>query len=193
MLIVSELRPNYTTALFTSAGVLSLALAFGAQSLIKDFVNGIFIIIENQFRVGDIISVDKLTGTVEAITIRITVLRDIDGSVHHIPNGLITVSTNKTMDYGRINESIIVSDNANVDTLSKIIDDIGAKMAKDPQFSKKLQEPPRYDSVIGLDTNGDLIVRITAKTDPSEQNKVRSEIFKQLKIAAIKHKIKIHT
>lgn len=193
ILIIGELRPSYSGTLFASAGIIGLAIGFGSQSLIKDFVNGLFIIIENQFRVGDLVTLDKVSGTVEAITLRTTILRDVDGSVHHIPNGTITLSTNKTADYGRINENLVLGENTTVEKFTKIINQIGKEMLADPKFEPKLLEAPRFDKVLGIDSKGDLMVRITAKTAPSQQARVRSELYKRLKETGEKNKLKFHT
>ncbi len=95
IMIISELGID-TGPLLASAGVLGVALGFGAQSLIKDFMNGMFIIIENQYRVGDEVKIGETSGVVESITIRTTTLRGKNGSLHHVPNGAISVTTNLT-------------------------------------------------------------------------------------------------
>lgn len=193
LLIISEIRPNYAGTLFASAGIIGVAIGFGAQSLIKDFMSGIFIILENQYRVGDTVTLDKVSGTVEGITMRTTILRDADGSVHHVPNGTITVTTNKTMDYGRMNELLVVDADTDLDKFEKMINNIGKEMADMPDFESRLSQPPRFDRVNGLDAKGDLIVRITAKTSPSDQWKVKSEFYRRLRASAKKTNIKLHT
>ena len=94
--------------LFASAGILGVAFGFGAQSLVQDFLSGLFIISENQYRVGDIIDIEGASGTVERIGARSTVLRDADGNVHYFPNGMIQHVINKTMDYSMARFSINV-------------------------------------------------------------------------------------
>lgn len=96
IMIVSELGLD-TAPLLASAGVLGVALGFGAQSMVKDFTTGVFIIAENQYRVGDTVGIGDVVGTVELITLRTTILRDDKGYVHHVPNGTITVTTNRSM------------------------------------------------------------------------------------------------
>lgn len=193
LLVVSEVRPNYAGTLFASAGIIGVALGFGAQSLIKDFMSGIFIILENQYRVGDTVTLDKVSGTVEGISMRTTTLRDADGSVHHVPNGTITVTTNKTMDYGRMNELLVVGADTDLDKFEAMINKIGKDMISMPELETKLSEPPHFDRVNGIDAKGDIIVRITAKTTPSAQWRVKSEFYKRLRASAKKANISFHS
>ncbi len=120
IMIISELGVN-TAPLLASAGIFGIALGFGAQSLIKDLVSGIFIITENQYRVGDVIELGNVSGIVEAITIRTTVLRDQSGNQHHVPNGSIVRTTNKTMGFGGIDENIVVGADTDIQKLVEII------------------------------------------------------------------------
>ena len=179
--------------------ILVVALGIGAQSLIRDLVNGMFIVIENQYRVGDIVELNGLAGagsakgTVESITMRTTTLRDDDGSVHHVPNGTIAISTNKTVDYGRLHELVIVDGDSDLDAFELLVNDVGKKLADDPEYKEKITDAPRFDKVLGLNEEGDFMIRITAKTAPSEQWKVRSEMFRLLKKEATKQKIKLHS
>lgn len=193
LLIISELRPAYAAPLFASAGIIGVALGFGAQNLIKDFISGMFIIIENQYRVGDTVQLDKVGGTVEAVTMRTTVLRDSDGSVHHVPNGTITMTTNKTMDYGRMNDLIVIDGEADVEKFEQLVNKIGAELNSDPSFKDKLTEPPHFDKVHGLNDKGDVVVRVTAKTRPAIHPRLRSEFYKRLRKTATKQNIKIYT
>ncbi len=95
--------------LFASAGIIGVAFGFGAQSLVKDFLSGVFIISENQYRVGDIIEIDGFGGTVERIGVRSTVMRDVEGNVHFFPNGIVQHVINKTMGYSRVHFTISVA------------------------------------------------------------------------------------
>lgn len=179
-----------TGPLLASAGILGLALSFGAQSLVKDFTTGIFIIMENQYRVGDIVDIGGVSGTVEHVTMRTTVLRDLNGYVHHVPNGLIEVSTNKTVGYSRINEEIVVDFESDIDRVEHIINHVGEEMAALPQYQKIIQEPPAFSSVKGYAVNG-LRVGILGKTKPGEQWAVRTDMYKRLKKAFDKAGIEI--
>lgn len=187
--IANEMGIN-TGPLLASAGILGLALSFGAQSLVKDFTTGIFIILENQYRVGDVVDIGGVTGTVEHVTMRTTILRDLNGYVHHVPNGLIEVSTNKTVGYSRINEEIVVGFDSDMDRVEHIINHVGEEMAALPEYKKIIQEPPAFSSVKGYAVNG-LRVGILGKTKPGEQWAVRTDMYKRLKKAFDKANIEI--
>lgn len=187
IMIIAEMGIN-TGPLLASAGVLGVALGFGAQSLIKDFVSGIFIITENQYRVGDVVKLGDVTGVVEGITIRTTIVRDLHGDLHHIPNGTITLTTNKTMGFGRINEDITVAFDTDLEQLAHVIDHVGEELAAMPEFEHKIKDPPKLASVRGFSKDG-LVVKILGKTAPSSEWQVRSEMYKKLKAAFDRHKI----
>lgn len=188
MFIVSELKPGYTAALFTSAGIIGVALGFGSQSLVKDFVSGIFIIFENQYRVGDIVTLNDITGKVEAITVRTTMLRDLDGYVHHIPNGSITVTTNRTMDYGRINEDLKVKANTDIKLIEKVVNEAGKKLASQSKYKSQFHEAPHFDRIVSIDSSG-ITFKVLGKVDLSAQDEARSELLLAIKQAFDKAKI----
>lgn len=189
MMIVNELGVD-TGPLLASAGIVGIALGFGAQSFIKDFVSGVFIIVENQYRVGDIIQINDIDGVVEAITIRTTVLRDLDGNLHHVPNGSIVVTTNKTMDYGRINEDIIVGFDTDIEQLEHIINHTGAQLAAVAEFKDDIMDPPHFARVTGFNERG-MSVKILGKTTPGEQWRIKGELYKRLKKSFDKHNIEL--
>jgi small conductance mechanosensitive channel len=196
ILIVGEINPKLTTALFASAGLIGVAFGFGAQSLIRDLTTGIFIILENQYRIGDEVTITAgmgmgdVEGIVEDLTIRTTVLRDLSGNVHHVPNGNIGITSNKTLGYSRMNENIEVALTTDLDELERIIKDIGKQLASDPELEPKILEPPYLASVKGFTEDG-VIVRVSAKTTPAAQWKVRSEFYKHLKLALKRHRIRL--
>ena len=190
LLIVSELKPSYAATLFTSAGIIGFGLAFGAQSLIKDFINGMFIIFENQYRVGDIVTINNVSGKVEGITIRTTIIRDLNGFVYHIPNGTITLTTNQTMDYGRIYEDIKVKPDTDIPLLEKTINEAGKKIAEIPKFEHKISEPPSFERVSSISSDG-ITVKVLGKVSLPEQKQIKSEFLKQLKKEFEKAKIKM--
>lgn len=167
------------TPLVASAGVLGVAIGFGAQTLIKDFLSGVFIIIENQYRVGDVVEIDKAIGTVEHITMRSTVLRDNDGSVHYIPNGSISHAINKTMGFAKINVSIEVPASTDVDELSDVIDKIGAKMADEEKWKNRIMEPAHFLGIESFSTST-FEVTIVGKTQPTAQWSVTGELRRRL-------------
>lgn len=181
ILIINELGID-TGPLVASAGVVGIALGFGAQSLIKDFVSGIFIISENQYRIGDVVRIGSETGTVETITIRTTTLRDLDGNVHHVPNGSIVTTTNMTSGFSRINEDIIVSADADVARIEKIINDVGQRLAKMEKYEKNIIEAPAFDRIDGFVANG-MVVKILAKVVDGEQWEIKGQLYRMLRKA----------
>jgi len=196
LLIVGELYPEGRTALFTSAGVLGVVIGFGAQNLIKDIVTGLFIITENQYRIGDEVTLiaamglGKIEGQVEDLTIRTTVLRDLSGNVHHIPNGNIGVTTNKTLGFSRMNEEIVVAFDTDLAKLEKVIKKVGEDMQAMPDMQNRIIEPPYLASVKGFSDDG-VAVRVLAKTNAAAQWKTRSEFYRLLQKAFEKNHIKL--
>ncbi len=196
LLIIGELYPGARTTLFTSAGVLGAIIGFGAQSLIKDLMTGIFIISENHYRIGDEVTLvsgmglGKTDGRVEDLTIRTTVLRDMSGNVHHIPNGSIGVTTNKTLGYSQLNEELVVQFDTDIDKLAKVIKKVGEDLQSLPQMQSRIIEPPYLDGVKGFTDKG-IAVRILAKTNAAAQWKTRSEFYQLLQKALAKNKIKV--
>jgi small conductance mechanosensitive channel len=188
-MIINELGIN-TAPLLASAGVAGLAIGFGAQSLIKDFVSGIFIITEHQYRVGDIVEIGLVQGTVEAITIRTTIIRDLNGDLHHVPNGTITVTTNKTMDFGSINEDIIVAGDTDLTKLEHIINHVGEEVAAMPELKDMIREAPYFSSVKGFDPLG-IRVKVMGKTTTGDAWRVKSEFYRRLAKAFDKQGIEI--
>ena len=190
ILIIGEINPSYTTALFASAGLIGVALGFGAKDLINDFMSGIFIITENQYRVGDVIEIGGVSGVVEDITIRTTVLRDLAGDVHHIPNGTIKLTTNMTLGFSGIDENVVVGYDTDIDRLKHLINHLGEQMAADAEFQKKIIEPIRFLRVDGFGDNG-IIIKIVGKTASGEQWLIKGELYERLYKALKQHKIDI--
>lgn len=174
--------PNIGSALaplFASAGIIGVAIGFGAQSLIKDFLSGIFIISENQYRVGDIIDIDGFSGTVERIGTRSTVLRDVDGNVHYFPNGMVQHVINKTMDYSMARFTMLLHHETDINTVADIIDTMGKALAEEEKWKDKILSPPAFVSV-GEITGGSVEVIVAGKTQPSDQWGVVSEMRRRL-------------
>jgi len=178
------------TPLLAGASVLGVALGFGAQSIVKDLLTGLFIIIENQYRVGDVVDIDGAAGSVEQITIRSTIIRDGDGNVHYLPNGTIAHVINKTMGYSKVNFAIAVTADTNIDDLAEIINQVGEKLAVEKAWKDKVLEPPHFLN-IGNFTDTALEARIIGKTQPSQQWAVTGELRKRLLAAFTKHDIKL--
>jgi moderate conductance mechanosensitive channel len=188
ILILGEINPSYANVLFASAGLLTVAIGFGAKDLINDFMTGIFIISEGQYRVGDAIEIAGVSGVVEAITVRTTVLRDIDGHVHYVPNGDIIVSTNKTLGFSRINEDISFALDTDIDRLTHVIDHVGEELAADPDFKNKVKKAPKVAQVVGYGPSG-IIVKITGTVGESDKPAVISSLYTRLHKAFAKNDI----
>ena len=124
-MILSEMGVNIGP-LLAAAGVAGLAIGFGGQYLIRDIVAGIFIILENHYRVGDVVCLDDVCGVVEDVSIRMTTLRDLDGTVHNIPHGTVQRSANKSKDFARVNMNIGISYDADLDQVIEVINRVGA-------------------------------------------------------------------
>lgn len=190
-LIFQQIFPKVDlTPFFASAGIVGIAIGFGAQSLIKDFLSGIFIITENQYRVGDIVDLEGAAGTVERITIRSTVLRDASGNVHFMPNGEILHVINKTMGFSKINFTLAVDPETDIDKLARVIDETGEKMYKDEKWNELLLEAPHFLNV-GTVSDMALEVTIIGKTNPSKQWSATGELRKRLIKAFEKNKIEL--
>ncbi len=181
--ILNDAIPNINFApLFASAGILGVALGFGAQSLVKDFLSGVFIISENQYRVGDIIEIDGSSGTVERIGTRSTVIRDADGNVHYFPNGMVQHVINKTMGYSMARFSIGVHPSSDLDTVIAIINSTGQGLAKEEKWKNKVLEAPAFVSV-GEFTATSVTLFIAGKCQPSDQWSITAEMRQRLLIA----------
>ncbi len=188
-IILSELGINIAPIL-TGAGVAGLAVGFGAQNLVRDIIAGLFVLLENQYSKGDVVEIGGKTGLVKDINLRRTVLRDLDGIVHTIPNGEVTTASNFTQDYSKINMNIGVAYETNLDHAIKVINEVGEKLAKDKEFAPKIEEAP---NVLRVDNLGDSAIelKIVGTTKPIEQWAVMGELRKRLKEAFDKEGIEI--
>jgi small conductance mechanosensitive channel len=167
--------------ILASVGVLGLAVSFGAQSLVKDIITGTFMLLEGQFGIGDVISVGDASGAVEKITLRTTVLRDLNGAVHIIPNGEITRVTNLTKAWSRAVLDIGVAYREDVDRVIAVLEDEGERFHQDPQWRELLLDPPE---VLGVESFADsaMVIRMLARTLPEKQWNVGRELRRRIKI-----------
>lgn len=190
LMILQELGVDITP-LIAGAGIAGVALGFGAQSIVKDSLTGLFIIFENQYRVGDVVMVNSTTaGVVEKITLRATVLRDLDGMVHHVPNGTINLATNMTMEYANVNIDIGVSYSCDIEKVEKVINEVGEKMADDDEWRDSIITPPAFLRVDDF-ADSAIMVKILGKTTADMRWGVSGEFRKRLKIAFDKNEIEI--
>jgi small conductance mechanosensitive channel len=179
--MVLEILGVPVAPILTAAGVVGLAVGFGAQNLVQDFITGFFLLLEDQIRVGDVVSIGDKGGFVERINLRMVVLRGLDGSVCFIRNGKIDVVTNMTKEFSHYVISIGVSYRENVDEVIKVLQDIDADLRKDPGFKDDILAPLE---VLGLDSFGDSAVNIKArtKTKPIQQWRIGREFNRRIKI-----------
>lgn len=171
------------TALIAGAGILGLAISFGAQSLVKDVLAGFFMLLEDQFAVGDVVEMAGKSGVVERVTLRVVVLRGIDGSVHVVPNGEITTVTNKTRGWSRAVLDIGVGYGEDVDRVLAVVRDEGARFAEDAAWRPQLdgENPVEVWGVESLADNA-VVVRLVARTQPGSHWNVAREIRRRIKI-----------
>ncbi len=163
-----------------AAGIAGLAVGFGAQHLVKDVVNGFFILLEDQIRVGDVVQVAGKGGLVEKVNLKMTILRDLSGNVHYIPNGHIDVVTNMTKDFSHFVFDIGVAYREDVDEVMGLIKQVDEDLRKDPDFSEDILEPME---IFGLDKFADsaVIIKARVKTKPIKQWGVAREFNRRLK------------
>ncbi|MEA1872374.1 MAG: mechanosensitive ion channel family protein [Chloroflexota bacterium] len=179
--ILPEFGVNITT-LIAFIGVGGLAIAFAAQSLIRDFIAGFFILLEDQYGIGDVVSIAGIAGVVEDITLRRTVLRDLDANVHSVPNGKVDLSTNMTKKYSRVNLNVSVGYGENLKHVIDIINKICQEMAEEPQWKDDFITTP---SVLRVDKLGDsgIDIKILGDTKPAKQWAIMGELRLRLKDA----------
>lgn len=189
MMVLSELGVN-VAPLLAGAGIVGVAVGFGGQYLIRDIITGIFVIWENQFRVGDVVTIGDATGVVESVTLRVTVLRDMNGVVHTIPNGEIKQTSNQTKGFSRINMNIGVGYGDDIEKVEKVVNAVGKALAQDTEWADKIQSAPQF---LRVDNFGDssVDIKILGETKPGEQWAVAGELRKRLKYAFDKEGIEI--
>ncbi len=176
--------------ILAGAGIAGLALGFGGQYLIKDIITGLFLILENQYRIGDVVKIDGTGGLVQDISLRKTTLRDLDGIVHHIPHGTITLVSNLSKDFARVNLDIGIAYNTNLEKLIEVIDRTGNELAEDPLFKDSIISPPKFLRVNEF-ADSAIMVKILGETIPLKQWEIAGEYRKRLKIAFDKEGIEI--
>ena len=168
--------------LLAGFGIAGIAVGFGAQYLIRDLIAGIFILMENQYRVGDVARVADMIGLVEDITLRKTVLRDLDGIVHHIPNGEVKVASNYTRHFSRVNLDVSVSYGTDLDHAISVINRVGQELAEDPDWSWRIRTTPKVLRVNKLGDSG-IDIKILGDVKPLEQWNIMGELRYRVKKA----------
>ncbi len=180
-MILAEVGIN-VTPLVAGLGIAGIAVGFGAQSLVKDIIAGIFILLENQYRVGDVARVADTTGVVEEINLRRTILRDLDGIVHFVPNGEIRVASNFTREWSRVNLNVSVAYGTDLEHAIAVINRVCAEMAKESYWKSIITEPPQVLRVDSLGDSG-IDIKILGTTKPIRQWETMGEMRKRIKRA----------
>jgi len=181
LLILSELDVDIGPVL-AGFGIAGIAVGFGAQYLIRDLIAGIFIIMENQYRVGDVARIADIPGLVEDITLRKTVLRDLDGIVHHVPNGEIRVASNYTRHFSRVNLDFSVAYGTDLDHAISVMNRVGQELAEDENWKSIIVTPPKVLRVNNLGDSG-IDIKMLGDVKPSEQWGVMGELRLRMKKA----------
>jgi len=176
--------------ILAGAGIVGLAVGFGGQYLIRDIISGLFIILENQYRVGDVVNFDGTGGLVEDISIRKTTLRDLDGTVHHVPHGEIKKVANLSKSYSRVNLNIGIAYNSNLEHVINVVNQTGNELAEDPQWKEFITKAPQFLRVDNF-ADSSIIIKILGETQPIKQWEVSGELRKRIKTAFDREGIEI--
>jgi small-conductance mechanosensitive channel len=166
--------------LVASLSVVGIAIGFGAQDLIKDVIAGMFVLIEDQYAVGDVVKLAGVSGPVEEIRLRTTVLRDLDGSVHHVPNGEARVTTNITYEFSRVVVDLAVAYDVSVDRAMEVVRAIADGLATDPELSESIVEETQILGVEELGESG-VVIRVLLTTDPEDRWVIKREFLRRIK------------
>lgn len=174
--------------LLASAGVAGLAIGFGAQTLVKDFINGFYILLDNQYDIGDKVSIAGVKGIVEDMTLRRTTLRDEDGTVHIVPNSEIRIVSNLTRDWSQVAMRVVVAYSEPSDRIVKLLEQIGEDIRHDPAFADEIVSEVQ---VPGIDRigNGEAEYLMLLKTKPNQQFAVSRELRRRIKESFEKNKV----
>lgn len=176
--------------ILAAAGILGLAFGFGGQYLIRDLISGLFIILENQYRVGDVVNFDVAAGKVEKISLRKTTLRDLDGTVHHIPHGEIKKVSNLSTEFSRINLNIGVSYGTDLNQVIEIINKIGQDLANEEQWKPFIVDTPKFLRVDDF-ADSAITLKILGEVIPDKKMEITGELRKRIKITFDKEGIEI--
>jgi len=176
--------------LLAAAGIAGLAFGFGGQYLIRDLISGLFIIMENQYRIGDIVCFNEACGVVEDISLRMTTLRDMDGTVHHVPHGEIKTVSNMSKNFARVNLNIGIGYSSNLEQAIAVINRVGQELANDAEWKDKIIKAPQFLRVDDF-ADSAVTIKILGDTQPLMQWAVTGELRKRLKIAFDREGIEI--
>lgn len=181
LLILGQLDINIAP-LVASAGVLGVALGFGAQSLVKDYLSGIFLILEDQYGVGDVVDLGPVVGTVEDVTLRVTQLRDMSGVVWYVRNGEVLRVANRSQGWTMAIVDIPINYNENLDKVRSLVESVATEMDTDERFDEMLLGKPQYAGVETV-TGDSMTIRVTVKTVPEQQINATRILRERIKMA----------
>jgi small conductance mechanosensitive channel len=193
LLAIVTILPEFgvnITAIVTGLGITGLAVALGSQQLVRDALNGIFLLAEDQYRQGDVVTIAGVTGTVEQITLRRTIVRDDDGVVHNVPNGSINVVSNHTRDYAQVNVAVVVSYGEDLAKVTRVVEEVGNELRTDDATKDAVLEPL---SVRGVESVGDagVTVTVSARTRPAARWDISRELRRRLADAFVREGIRV--
>ena len=178
LMVLREFRVDISPAL-TGAGIVGVALGFGAQTLVRDLIGGFFLILENQIRVGDSVSVNGIGGLVEAIKLRTTLLRDEEGAIHVIPNGAIATLANRSKDFSYYVINLPVAYGENIEAVAALLREIAANVQQEDRFKPFILAPLEIGGVDSFDENG-VRLKMRIKTAPQKQWEVGRELRRRI-------------
>jgi small conductance mechanosensitive channel len=179
MMVLSEIGMNIAP-LIASAGIIGVALGFGAQSLVKDFLSGIFMIFEDQYGVGDSVNLGDVSGTIESVGLRVTRLRDVDGTVWYVRNGEILKVGNQSQNWSRTVLDVAVGYREDVTRVRELLKEVAHSVTEDARFADRIIEEPEIWGVQSLGPDS-VVVRVTLKTLPQQQWAVARELRERIK------------
>ncbi len=178
------------TPILAGAGVVGLAVGLGAQSLIRDALNGFFVLLENQYAKGDIVTLAGVSGRVEDVNLRRTLVRDLDGALHSVPNSVVAVASNHTRQWSRVHLDLAFPATEEAERVIGLIDGVGRELAADPAFAARVLAAPRAVWVDGLGA-GNVRVKVLGDTLPGAQWEVASELRLRLQQAFLTERVPI--
>lgn len=176
--------------LLAGAGIIGLALGFGGQYLIRDLISGLFIILENQYRIGDYVDFGPVSGLVERITLRVTTIRNTDGIVHHVPHGEIKIVSNLSKNFSRVNLNLGISYAADIEKVITLVNSIGQELASDPAWKESILQAPKFLRVQDFGDSA-VIIKVLGETVPQMQWDVAGELRKRILEGFKKNNIEI--
>lgn len=181
ILVLTQLGVNLGP-LIIGTSIVGVGIGFGTQTIVRDFVSGIFIILENQYRIGDTITVCNITGTVEAISVRQTILRSVDGTKHYIPNGQIKTTSNQTMGQAKLNLKFQLNHHTDLKRCQQVVDRVGQQLAKDEQFAPLIKQAPKFLRLGRITLEG-LEIVVVGQVKVGQQWHVAGELRQRLLVA----------